>query len=172
VLRAITPSAETLERSVMMSSLDPVAEILLLPDRRSCWAKPARRRWRACGARRGGGRRGSLAPTRSPTLATPSASRGRPDRQSADQIGALDAVERHRQAAPSTRSCTSLRSARARSASDCTHSDFTAWRTRSPPRLGCSQPLLDPLGRRLGWAGSWSSRQTPYPSARRASVTA
>ena len=128
VLRATTESAETLERSVMMSSLIPSLKY-------SCSRIAAHVGERQDADRELAGGRGAARPPgtarrpiRSATLADDLAPAGRVEIAGpAGQVGALDAVERHGQPRRHRRSAgRACGRSRAVSASDCTHSDFTA----------------------------------------------
>jgi hypothetical protein len=71
----------------------------------------------------------------------------------------------------STRTCTSLLSRRARSASDCTHSDRAASSDQITTTALAALRRSSITRAKLRWAGSSSSRQTPNPASRSASAT-
>ncbi len=162
VLRATTDRAETLDRSVMMSSLMPSLKY-------SCSASPlmlANGRTQTDSLRAAGAAVGApgaeAEAVRSARLLTtffqPGASMSpvQPARSAhwmrSKGMGSL---------APSRVSWTSLRSSRARSASDCTHSDFTASADQMTSTALAARKRSSMTSLYERWAGISSSRQTP-----------
>jgi hypothetical protein len=164
VLRAMTPRAETFERSVMMSSLIPSlkysccgSSLMLANGRTQMLARCADR------GRVGSGAAAACAPPRtrsaieSATFFQPALSMSplQPARSAhwmrSNGIGS---------GAPSTLIWTSLRSVRARSAPDCTHSDLAASADQITTTALAAFNRSSMTSENERCAGSSSSRQT------------